>query len=62
MAIREAPIWPLSGMPIHHAYRTASVYLNIHQESGDLVLIPLPDSSSYSKQVKIRVTLNMEVD
>lgn len=49
-------------MSIHHADRTASVYLNIHQERGDLVLIALPDSSSDSKQVKIRVTLNMEVD
>jgi hypothetical protein len=46
----------------YHAYSTASVYLNVQQERGDLVLIPLPDSSSNSKQVKIRVTLNMEVD
>ncbi len=49
-------------MSKHHAYHTTSVYLSVHKVGGDLVLKTLPDSSSNSKQVKIRVTLNMEVD
>jgi len=49
-------------MSKHHTYRTASVNLNVYQERGDLLFKTLPDSSSNSKQVKIRVTLNMEVD
>lgn len=62
MPIRKPPIWPFSRMSKNHAHSAACLNLDIHQECSDLILISLSDSSSNSEQIKVRVTLNMEVD